>query len=208
MQVLSTPILYLELVNLLARTEIETNPGERVDTFIMVYKDPEEVYKEWLKYDKREMPRGYLHIVLQETDGGCYEMYNNGFQMNKDDYEWFIFTPDDVFILGDGYRTEMDKRWTDNAGFIAMQGMNDSPHVQGSIGLTHRDILQQVCELNNGELPHPKGTFLQERNIAEGEIPFTHMIHNLGYDLIKFNDSEKWSMENYCMPYHNLKYKI
>lgn len=204
-QILSTETLYAEMVRKLAKLETEEDPGEPMDTFIIAYQDEWGAYKQWKEYDGRKTKQGTLHIVFTKEDGGCYLQYDLGFQINRDKYEWFIFTPDDVCILGQDYLVKMKSKWTEYAGFIAMQGMNDSPHVHGSIGMTHKNILEQVCEVNNGELPHPKGEFLQERNITEGERPFTNIIHKLGYELIKYNESEKWDRKNLCMPYHNIK---
>jgi len=207
-QILSTENLYSELVTKLAKLEMTEDPGEPMDTFIIAFKDEWGAYKQWLQYDGKSTKRGVLHIVIEEEDGGCYLQYNKGFQMNKDKYEWFLITCDDVCILGQNYLTKIKSKWTEKAGYIALQGLNDSPHVQGSIGLTHRDILQKVCDMNNGELPHPKGVFSQERNISEGEHPFTNMIHQMGYELIKYNNSEKWDRNNLCMPYHDIKASI
>lgn len=207
-QILSTESLYSEMVWKLAKLEMTEDPGEPMDTFIIVYKDQWDAWKKWEQYDGKETKRGKLTVVFTEEDGGCYLQYDLGFQMNKDKYEWFIFTPDDVCILGQDYLVKIKEKWTEYAGYVALQGLNDSPHVQGSIGLTHRDILQQVCEVNNGVLPHPKGAFSQERNISEGEHPFTNIIHTMGYDLVKYNKSEKWDRNNLCMPYHDIKLYI
>lgn len=207
-QILSTETLYSEMVKKLAKLEMTEDPGEPMDTFIYVYVDEWGSWREWVKYDGMDTVRGHLFIKLIKEDGGCYLMYNQGYQDNKDRYEWFLITCDDVCILGQDYLTKIKSKWKEGAGYIALQGLNDSPHVQGSIGLTHRDILNKVCEINNGELPHPKGKFVQERNISEGEHPFTNMIHNLGFELVKYNDSEKWDRKNLCMPYHDIRLSI
>ncbi len=207
-QILSTEALYSEMVRKLAKLEMTEDPGEPMDTFIMVYKDEWGAYKEWLQYDQKPTVRGTMNIVVVEEDGGCYLLYDRGFQINREKYEWFLITCDDVCLLGENYLTKIKEKWTPYAGYIAMQGLNDSPHVHGSIGLTHRNILDQVCEINNGELPHPKGVFVQEANILYGERPFTNLIHQLGYELVKFNDSEEWKRDNLCMPYHNIRTSI
>lgn len=208
-QILSTEALYSEMVRKLAKLEMTEDPGEPMDTFIIVYKDEWGAWKEWLQYDKNPTKQGTLNVVIEERDGGCYLMYNEGFQINKDKYEWFLITCDDVCILGENYLTKIKEKWTPQAGYIALQGLNDSPHVHGSIGLTHRDILQKVCDMNGGTLPYPPvGKFVQEDNILYGERPFTHMIHELGYELIKYNESEKWDRNNLCMPYHDIKASI
>ncbi len=202
-QVLNTPELYRGLVRKTIELEVNEDPGIEMDTFIMVYEDPDGVWKEWEQYQGISTKRGKLTIVFEKEDGGGYLLFHKAYKMLREKYRWFLFTCDDVMVFGQDYFKQILEKWTWDTGYIGLQGAGES-HVQGSIGLTHVYVLDQVALNNNGELPHPKGPFVQERNIHEGEIPFTHRITFLGLKLYPFNDSEKWDKNNLCYPYHNL----
>lgn len=207
-QKLNSPKLYIQMIEKLVEIEKEFDPGMEVDTYFIVFKDTFDLWKEWEKYDNTPKNKGTIHIIFEEKDGGVYLMYNRGFQELKKDYEWFIFTCDDIVVFGDQYYKKILDKWIDGCGYIALQGISTleefDHHVQGSIGLTHRDILNKVCEINNGELPHAKGDWKQEAEIHQGEIPFTHKILDLGYHFIRYNDVDTWDKKNLCFPYYNL----
>lgn len=204
-QILNTRATYVRMVYKLVELEETYDPGMRVDTFVMVYKDKEGVYKEWAQFNGIKTPGGRLKVVFVGTDSGCYHLYNKGFQINKKKYDWFLFTCDDVCVFGDQYYKRIKDKWKKGYGYIGLQGVTED-HVQGSIGLTKRSVLNAVCKVNKGVLPHPKGKWQQERNIHEGEIPFTEKIQALGFKLVPFNDSTTWDKANLCYPYHNLLY--
>lgn len=200
-QVLDTPETYIKLVHKTIELEVNQDPGLPMDTYVVVYADPWNVYEEWRQYDGLETKRGHLYLMFIEEDGGSYLMYNQAYQSLRIRYDWFLFTCDDILVLGQDYYLKVLEKWKWNTGYIGLQGVGD--HVQGSIGLTHTHVLSKVCDINNGELPHPKGQFVQERNIHEGELPFTYKVREAGFDLISFNDSTEWNLDNLCFPYHN-----
>lgn len=208
-QVLNTPELYKEMVRILFEVERDTDPGLDVDSYMVVYKDKFELYKEWEKYNGQPIKRGIFHVMFEDRNGGNYQMFNEAYQLTKHKYKWYIFTCDDIMVFGDQYYRKILERWDKGVGYVALQGGGEilpdevQNHVQGSIGLTSRKILEEVCNINGGELPHHKGEWTQEANIAEGEIPFTNKIHGLGYRFVNYNDSQEWKKENLCFPYFN-----
>lgn len=209
-QNLSTPELYKEMVKTLFEVERDTDPGLDMDSYMVVYKDKWNSWKEWEQYDQTAIKRGKFHVIFEERDGGNYQMFNKAYQEIKDKYDWFIFTCDDLMVFGDQYYKKILDRWEEGCGYVALQGGGEilpdevQNHVHGSIGLTSKKILEEVCAVNGGELPHPKAEpWTQEANIHEGEIPFTNKIHNLGYKFVNYNDSQEWKLENLCYPYFN-----
>lgn len=210
-QDLNTPEKYIKMVETLFVIERDTDPGVDMDSYMVVYVDSFGLHREWAKYDNQPIKRGIFHVIWETRNGGNYQMFNTAYQLIKDKYDWFIFTCDDIMVFGDQYYQKILSRWGEGVGYVALQGGGDPPteaepqnHVQGSIGLTSRDILEKVCSDNNGELPHSKAEkWLQENNIVEGEIPFTQRILYLGYHFVNYNDSKVWDKENLCYPYYD-----
>lgn len=207
-QDLHTPELYKEMVKTLFEVERDTDPGLDVDSYMVVYKDKYDLWKEWEQYAGKPIKRGIFFVIFEERNGGNYQMFNTAYQLTKRMYDWYIFTCDDIMVFGDQYYKKILDRWEDGCGYVALQGGGEilphevQNHVQGSIGLTSKKILEEVCAINGGELPHAKGEWTQEANIAEGEIPFTNKIAGLGYHFVNYNDSRTWRKENLCYPYY------
>ena len=209
-QDLHTPELYQQMVKALFEVERDTDPGVDMDSYMVVYIDKYGLYKEWAKYDEEPIKRGKFHVIYEARDGGNYQMFNKAYQLIKHNYDYFIFTCDDIMVFGDQYYKKLIDRWNEESGigYLAVQGGGETHepqnHVQGSIGMTTKKILEEVCGINNGELPHPKSEpWTQEANIREGEIPFTHRILELGYRFVNYNNSKTWRRENLCFPYLN-----
>lgn len=207
-QDLRTSAKYKRMIETLFEVERDTNPGVDVDSYMVVYKDTYGVYKHWEKYDGLPISRGTFHVLFENRDGGNYQMFDMAYQLIKHRYDWFIFTCDDIMILGDQYYQKILNRWRVGVGYVALQGIGENEegqnHVQGSIGLTSKKILEQVCAINGGELPHSKKTpWTQDNNITEGEIPFTKKILGLGYRFVNYNNSVVWLKENLCYPYYD-----
>ncbi len=206
-QQLNNHPLYIEMIGFLVNIERTHDPGMEVDTYIYVYKDSMDIWKEWMQFDKTPTKGGMMHIVVEEENGGNYMMFNNAYQTLKGEYEWFMYTVDDVVIFGDQYYRRIKDCWAEGVGYVALQGFTDV-HVQGSIGLTHRDVLAKVCEINGGVLPHAKGPWTQEANIHEGELPFTGKVLDAGFKFVSFNESTVWHKDNLCYPYYNFKNNV
>ena len=210
-QDLGTPEKYKKMIETLFEIERDTDPGVDMDSYMVVHPDKDGVHQEWQKYDRQPIKRGTFYVIYEPRDGGNYQMFNTCWQRVKDSYDWFIFTCDDIMVFGDQYYAKILERWGNGVGFVALQGGGDPAtpdepqhHVQGSIGLTSGEILKQVADGNNGELPHSKAEkWVQENNIREGEIPFTQRILYLGYHFVNYNDSKEWKKENLCYPYYD-----
>lgn len=72
------------------------------------------------------------------------------------------------------------------------------------IGLSNRKILNEVVAIN-GKLPCPEGEWDKTKAIREGEIPFTNIIHNMGYKMERMGKFDGWDIRNYCLPYYNVR---
>lgn len=207
-QDLRTSLKYKKMIETLFEVERDTDPGVDMDSYMVVYKDTYGVWKRWEKYSGLPIKRGTFRVIFEKRDGGNYQMFNKAYQRVKKKYDWFIFTCDDIMVLGDQYYRKILKRWGTGVGYVALQGIGENEegqhHVQGSIGLTSKKILEQVCVINGGELPHSKKVpWTQDNNITEGEIPFTKKIIDLGYRFVNYNDSIVWLKENLCYPYYD-----
>ena len=139
---------------------------------------------------------GIIRVLHRENWGRSFGAYNEAYQRFKGEYEYWIFTEDDILINGFNYfkiaRSNFNRH--DNAGFIALLGISNEglygeigeplKHAHSGTGITHVKILD---ELNTklGKLPHSGKTESQtyEDCIYKGEIAFTNEIIKLGYEL-------------------------
>ena len=77
-----------------------------------------------------------------------------------------------------------------NIAYITPNGINrdhSSNHVLNGCGLTHKKFLDEICLINNGELPHGKfkgkDGFVPDKWVAiNTEIEFTNILIRMGYD--------------------------
>ena len=145
------------------------------------------------------IPFGKIKCITRENIGRSFGAYNEAFLKFRNDYDFFIFSEDDVIIAKDNYFKIGIDIWNNspNAGFIAYickskigkwhwkdLGLNESTaySCHGATGLSSTKILNKVVE-KHGCLPYYKGSE-KSKDITFGEVAFPNSILQLGYRLI------------------------
>jgi RimJ/RimL family protein N-acetyltransferase len=201
-----------QLLRFSVEKERTVDPGAPLDTLLVYNKfpddervsDPEAVRlaEEYLLgLDGLATNRGVLRVLVRDNVGLSFGGYSDAFERFERDYDYWLFTEDDQVMARDGYlATAIEQLQMDRTiGFVALVGVSREPwyptHCHGGVGCTQRRILRRVCEANcrpdqaRGVLPFfvGKGYDQQEHR---GEIPFTNMIANLGYQLVDLSIDE------------------
>jgi hypothetical protein len=142
-----------------------------------------------------KLPSGVVRVLTRENIGRSFGGYDYAFKTFGDQYDYYLFTEDDIVVWGDGYAEYAVNYFnsTANCGFVAFQGISkryknwsveDSIHVHGGVGLTSPKVLLDVVRAF-GSLPHASDDTNQsyETIIEDGEVRFTNSIAKLGYKL-------------------------
>lgn len=176
--------------------ESKCDPGVPVDLLIVNNDTGWEKGRVFLeKIDGKVIRSGTVRVVNRANYGRSFGAYNHAFAVFGNEYDYFIFTEDDILVARDGYASiAIDTfRETARCGFVAYQGLSrksldlgpeDSFAAHGGVGLSSSQILHEVAK-RYGCLPHcdeqsPQGYF---DIIRGGEVAFTNKIHRLGYRL-------------------------
>lgn len=198
----------LKLVQELYEVEVNQDAGCPVDIYFINNDVGYEEGNKWLdSINGTKTKNGTLYVLTRENTGGSFGAYNYAFQTLKDKYNYFLFTEEDLFVFGNNYyQRALDKFLASNVGFLSFIGISHRGeiHCHGGVGLTSRDILNEVVSVH-GELPHSKLFFEKQDVIRKGEIPFTNVIHQLGYDLANFGEEGEWNEKNCILPYYDFK---
>lgn len=207
-QIEDTQELVLEMLKKLVALETTQQAGVPMDIYIMNNDVGYEVGNDWLNtVHGSKTQNGHIYVIHRDNTGGSFGCYHDAYIKLRNKYEWFMFTEDDLFIFGDNYYKKAIERFiSKNLGFLSFIGIgqrDDMPHAHGGVGLTHKNILEQVLTVY-GQLPHPRELFNKSSAIRSGEIPFTNVIHKMGYKLDLYG-KESWDKDNLLLPYYNFK---
>jgi hypothetical protein len=200
--------------------ELGQNPGEKLDIIIV---NSDCGFREGNEYldaiDGIQTKYGKIRVLHKPNNNGwSFGAYNYAYEKFKKEYEYWMFTEDDILIGGDKYYFEaMEKlNSSEDIAFVAMVKVCDhsgGQHAGGGIGLTTRKYLDMVVQ-EHGYLPHFRGVndeSLEVRHwraevIQHGEIPFTNIFTKLGYVIAPFGNQEEWSLvKNRIIPYYDYK---
>lgn len=184
----------LDLVKLNYELECQADPGVECDTIIVNNDIGWQKGNDYLNsIDNTDTYGGKLRVLHRKNYGRSFGGYNRAFEVFRDDYDYWMFTEDDILIIKENYyRTCIEEfEGQDNVGFVAVQGVSQiglgKPvlHVHSGAGLSHVDVLGTLYH-KFGMLPHSREDQSQsyEAIIEEGEMAFTHEIHKLGYQLV------------------------
>jgi|TARA_B100001964_G_C14216610_1_gene593107 hypothetical protein len=194
----------IDLINWVIDSESMCNPGYPVDLIIVNNDSGWGKGVNFLKkIDGKTLNHGKVRVLTKENYGRSFGGYNYAFKLLQDEYEYFIFTEDDIVISRDGYASIAVDVFlkTKNCGFVSYQaisnqGLNLAPEdalaAHGGVGLTSTNVLKAVAK-QFGSLPHSeKGSSQAYHDIIKnGEIAFTNKIYKLGYKLISIPDNIK-----------------
>lgn len=195
----------IELINFNIEMELKCNPGETVDLIFVNNNLGWEDGNRFLDNLNGNLLRAGKIYVLHRANGlgRSYGSYNYAFKMLGDNYDYFIFTEDDIVVSRDGYASIGVENFlnTENCGFVAYQGLSDEAFflkgddvlaAHGGVGLTSANVLKDVV-MRYEALPHADEPSTQNtlNIIMKGEIAFTNKIHKLGYRLTSIPDDIK-----------------
>lgn len=201
--------------------EMDVDAGVELDTIIINSVTGFEEGNAFLRDMNNVKTKCGKFITLEKTNiGGQFGAYEFAYQTFKNDYDFWLFTEDDILITGYKYYL----RLLEKLGIrrfqtaYALAGLVDNhphipPHACSACLLVYKDILEKMKHL-----PFPSSNDLKLR-IFEGEVAFSTKIYEAGYDIVYegpgINESHKWSFgtgetkewpyeQDYCLPYREL----
>ena len=185
-----TPESVLELVELNIEIERTVDPGVECDTIVVNNDAGWSRGNRFLEsLDGSRTRSGRLRTFKRRNFGRSFGGYHFAFEALRDEYDYWVFTEDDILVAGDGYCRTCIETFESGPriGFVAIQGISReiALHAHGGVGLTHRRILDAVHR-KKGKLPHC-GRFESQSYgniIRKGEVAFTNTIHTLGFELV------------------------
>lgn len=187
----------IDLINFTLEMELKCDPGALVDLVIVNSDSGWQQGRDFLdSIDGRKLPHGRIRVLHRKNFGLSFGAYNHAFMTLGEEYDYFIFTEDDVVISRDGYASKGMEFFnkTKNCGFVAYLGlstrgidlrMEDAFSAHGGIGLSSTGVLNEVVK-RHGSLPHADESLPQtyQNHLQFGEVAFTNRIHKLGYKLV------------------------
>lgn len=138
-----------------------------------------------------KLSRGVVRTFTRPNIGLSFGAYSDAFMSYRNEYDYFIFTEDDVLIGRNLYsKIGVDTfHQISCCGFLAYIGVSKNHHVKGShaaggTGLSSTKVLNQVTSVY-GHLPHHPRDSSGDRwaHIRYGEIAFTNDIEKLGFEI-------------------------
>ena len=190
-----TPDSVIELLKFSLEVENQTDPGCGVDIIIVNNDVGYEKGNAFLNaIDGKCINSGVIKILHRENYGRSFGGYNDAFKVCRDQYEYFIFTEDDVLINGSGYAQKGINRISSNPkiGFLAYIGLNlegfggghrgEMIHAHGGVGMAPKTSLNHIFE-KFGFLPHVHKNQAQnyQNIVLNGEIAFTNIYATNGF---------------------------
>lgn len=191
---------YIDLIKLHIQLDISTNPGNDLDLIIVNSDIGNLEGNNFInQLEGKKINRGKIRILNRKNQGLSFGAYSDAFAKFRDQYDYFIFTEDDVLIYRDNYSKKgIDFLNSDKKnGFIAYVGLtklskdqikilnlskSEGYSCHGGIGLSSTKILNKIFNKNN-KLAHYSGTDYQ-KGILYGETLFTADIAKEGYRLV------------------------
>jgi len=191
----------LRLIDFTLEVESSVNPGCWTDLIIVNSRTG------WTYGDRyldtlhgKRLRHGTVQVMHRENVGISFGSYNHAFAVLGSEYDYYLFTEDDVLINGDHYAERGIDKFvrTRNCGFVAFialgydDNIGGNAAVAGGIGLSSQSVLKRVA-VANGSLSYFKGPSLENRwnHILHGELAFTNDIAKLGYVLTEIDPKIK-----------------
>jgi hypothetical protein len=195
----------IDLIKMNVNMEEMCDPGEDVDLIIINNDSGFELGRQYLdSLDGKLLKRGKIRIFHRENYGRSFGGYSYAFMKLRKEYDYFIFTEDDIIVWRDGYASKGLEIMNNHAqcGFVAYQGisrkykknnLNDSIHAHGGVGLSSTIVLNKVVDWY-GFLPHATSNSSQryEEIIEKGEVAFTNVISKLGFEVLEISQKTKF----------------
>jgi len=152
----------------------------------------------WLNlFHGLQLGLGRVIVCVRENAGWSYGAYSYASKLFLKDYDYFVFTEDDVYVGSPGTLSKCINYFNLSAsnGFLSFQGLSSSSfddvgpsyfHARGGVGLTSARVLCAVQDLY-GRMPYFDGHSSSEyyHIIRQGEVAFTNVIFRLGFEIVQ-----------------------
>ena len=180
--------------------------GRKYDTIIVnSYSENTEMYK-YLNYiNGVETKNGKFRVLnLLDNEGKNYKSFNDAYKYFRDDYDWWMFTPDDYVYLSNGwYQATIDKfEEKENTAVVSLLGNGQewkgywdlhTTHSHDGAILSNTFYLDKLLEWFGGTFPYASGDVhtdhMDMSHVVVGEIPFTNTFQKYGYKVVSFSDT-------------------
>jgi hypothetical protein len=185
-----------DLLKYIINKECSIDPGMNTDLIIINNDNGNERGRKIINdLNGVNLPRGRVITDSRENIGFSYGAYNYAVKNWINEYDFFIFTEDDIIISEDHYSLIAVNEFlkVDECGFLAFQSVSfavpelpllDSYHAHGGVGITSKEVLQKIIK-RNGEMSYYKGRDQNYRNIIlNGEVKFTNDFIKSGFKLL------------------------
>ncbi len=191
----------IRLIDFTIELESLSNPGCQTDLIIVNSRTG------WTEGDQyldslhgRSLNHGKVLVMHRENVGLSFGSYNHAFSILGSDYDYYLFTEDDIILNGDHYveigiNTFLKQK---DCGFVAYLALGYDDNIEGKaaaaggVGLTSYEVLNHVYHAN-GSLSYFNHSSLENRwqHILHGELAFTNDINKLGYVLTEIDPNIK-----------------
>lgn len=211
-QIIGNEVESLEMLKDIVEFEKSNDAGVPIDVIIV---NSDTNFKEGNQYiesiNGMRTKNGKIISYTRNNIGWSFGSYNDAFDKYRKDYEYWIFTEDDIMIGGNDYAKRLIERWEElestnvRVGFLSLIGVirhHYGIHCGGGVGMTSRSILDKLVE-RYGMLPHHnKKTSSKNDIIINGEVAFTNKIDDMEFYLFNFGENKSWNLQgNLCIPY-------
>lgn len=185
-----TPESVVDLMAYVVELERKVDPGVECDTIIVNNDVGWTRGQRFLsEIDGSRTFAGRVRVLTSGNFGRSFGGRHHAYERFRSEYDHWLFTEDDILILGDKYfKVCLDTYYRRaDTGFVAIQGLSDdaSLHAHGGVGALHVSVLQQL-HAKLGKLPHCAADQSQDYNdiLAFGEVAFSTEIIDLGYRIV------------------------
>lgn len=143
-----------------------------------------------------------IEINVRENVGISYGAWSDVFSINRDKYDYFLFSEDDVFFIEDNFDSTLIRKFNSypNCGCLGMMIRPAADWNQFKIHSGHHAIVSSnkiLSEVYNryGELPYAKSSDYTD-NELNGQIEQSYVFTKLGYKLYDIRDEYMVQMES------------
>lgn len=191
----------LEMLKITLELDKTYTPGVNMDTIIV----NNDVGNNTANDELAELVKKYkgVRLINRPNNGGSFGAYLEIFHQTKNEYDYYIFTEDDILIGGkDNYALFLITSLIENhqscfLGLVGIEKGNYPEHAHGGVGLVSTKILEETYIDN----PFLYDGFDRRRSI-EHEIQFTNNIKNKTGKELLYLGNNKWDFQNnFCINY-------
>ena len=150
-QNLGTSSAVLDMIKYIVKKEQEIDAGISMDTIIVNNDSGYAPGRQYLdSIDGLSTKNGNIKIIHRENWGRSFGAYNAAFMQYKDEYDYWIFSEDDMYFSKDRYAKEYLNILEENekTAFVAAIGIGRpterTKHAHGGCGFTHRKYMEET----------------------------------------------------------------